>query len=209
MTDDALTRGVISTTRYRKETKRKHEHRIGGPAPKRQNAGSKGGQATRDSSRRNRQIYQRSKFNQATSAPAQRNPHQYYHDNRLATPLALASTASSPAMDSISMLDTPLAHQFQHDRFSSVPPVPMQFQYFTSMPPSTPMHMMTGSPVFPAIRDWEFADIDPTNGERIADPERWYPGSTPGLTSDSSPFPNSVGSLQSPLHISRESSVAT
>ena len=190
--------------------KRKHEGSTGEPDPKRQDAGSKGGQATRDAGRRNRQMEQRAQRAHATSAPTQRRPRRlYHHSNRFATPSNIAAKVSLPAMNPpLPMLETPLAHQFQHDGFSSDPPNPMQFQYLTSMPLSTPMHTMTSSPVLPETGNWEFADIDPTNGGIIADnnPAGWYPGSTPGLTSDSSPFLNSIRSFQSPLHISRESS---
>ncbi|PIB03126.1 Fork-head transcriptional regulator 2 [Cercospora beticola] len=50
LTDEALRGGVISTTRYRKDPKRKPERRAT-PAPNRQASGAKGGQATRDASR--------------------------------------------------------------------------------------------------------------------------------------------------------------
>lgn len=53
LSDDAMMRGnVISTTRYRKDPKRKPERR-GHPAPKRQISGARGGQATRAAIRRN------------------------------------------------------------------------------------------------------------------------------------------------------------
>ena len=190
--------------------KRKHEGSTGEPDPKRQDAGSKGGQATRDAGRRNRQMEQRAQRAHATSAPTQRRPRRlYHHSNRFATPSNIAATASLPAMNPpLPTLNTPLAPQFQYDGFSSDPPNAMQFQYLTSMPLSTPMHTMTSSPVLPTFGNWDFADMDPINRRTIADQnaQRWYPDSTPGLTSDSSPFLNSIRSFQSPLHISRESS---
>ena len=213
LTDDALERGrAISTTRYRKASKHKQERRIGGPAPKRQDAGSKGGKATRDAGRHNRQMSQRTKFAHATSAPRQHHSDQYYYNNRLMDPSILTSTPSAPAMKSTRMLGAPLPSFLQHDRPSPLSPLPMQFQRLTPMSPlmspSMPLHMMVDHPVSPASAQWEFADIDPTNGGIIAnyDLERRYPGSTPGLTSDSSPFLESVDSFQS---FSREPSVTT
>lgn len=51
LTPDAALNGVLSTTRYRKETKRKSTNHNRTPAKQRQDAGAKGGQATRAQAR--------------------------------------------------------------------------------------------------------------------------------------------------------------
>lgn len=71
LTPQALQEGVISTTRYRKESKRKSERRSS-PALKRQISGAKGGQATRAAAHHRRLVQarlnsmQRSARNQRT-----------------------------------------------------------------------------------------------------------------------------------------------
>ncbi|CZT22227.1 uncharacterized protein RCC_08096 [Ramularia collo-cygni] len=51
LTDEALRMGVISTTRYRKDPKRKSDRRSTTPALNRQASGARGGRATRDATR--------------------------------------------------------------------------------------------------------------------------------------------------------------
>lgn len=72
LTDEALRTGVISTTRYRKDPKRKLDTRRAAPALNRQTSGAKGGRATRDATRaRQRERERRAKFDEwrSTSPP--------------------------------------------------------------------------------------------------------------------------------------------
>lgn len=75
LTDDALRDGVISTTRYRKDPKRKPERRAV-PALNRQASGAKGGRATRDASRR-RARPQYSPYSVSRSTPQSPFGHPY------------------------------------------------------------------------------------------------------------------------------------
>lgn len=61
LTPHALRDGVISTTRYRKDPKRKPERRSS-PALKRQMSGAKGGQATRNATRRQQALREAQSF---------------------------------------------------------------------------------------------------------------------------------------------------
>ncbi|KXS95762.1 hypothetical protein AC578_1723 [Pseudocercospora eumusae] len=63
LTDEALREGVISTTRYRKDPKRRPERRAV-PALNRQVSGAKGGRATRDASRLRQQQQQQQQAQQ-------------------------------------------------------------------------------------------------------------------------------------------------
>ncbi|KAK4504499.1 hypothetical protein PRZ48_005415 [Zasmidium cellare] len=73
LTPEALRSGVISTTRYRKDPKRKPDTRRSTPALNRQTSGAKGGRATRDATRaRQRERDRRARFEgwRSASPPA-------------------------------------------------------------------------------------------------------------------------------------------
>ena len=75
LTESALHRGVISTTRYRKDPKRKPDRRSS-PALKRQLSGAKGGQATRTASQHRRAMQARSNaLHQSIGGAQRRQPH--------------------------------------------------------------------------------------------------------------------------------------
>ncbi|KAI5359588.1 putative Fork head domain, winged helix-like DNA-binding domain superfamily [Septoria linicola] len=93
LTDQALRDGVISTTRYRKDPKRKPERRAI-PALNRQASGAKGGRATRDASRM-RQQHQRL-HGTHTSRHLRRADRHHHMASPQYSPYSTQSTPHSP-----------------------------------------------------------------------------------------------------------------
>ncbi|WPH01674.1 Hypothetical protein R9X50_00452500 [Acrodontium crateriforme] len=124
LTETALRDGVISTTRYRKDPKRKTDRR-GTPAVKRQISGAKGGQATRNATRRQQQA-----LHQARSYPSMSNQH---YEQR-----PILRQYDSPYF-------SPTPFQFQHNSPQPVfmtqqqpaSPYFVHFEERSSMPPSS------------------------------------------------------------------------
>lgn len=81
LTPHALRDGVISTTRYRKDPKRKPERRSS-PALKRQMSGAKGGQATRNATRRQQALREAQSFHTLPSKLRQASS-SYIHQQPL------------------------------------------------------------------------------------------------------------------------------
>lgn len=93
LTDDALRMGVISTTRYRKDPKRKSDRRSATPALNRQASGARGGRATRDATRlrqqhRNGGLPANNRFRRS-----ERN-----HNTSQFSPYSMHSNSPSPGM---------------------------------------------------------------------------------------------------------------
>lgn len=104
LTPEAMQNGVISTTRYRRDPKRKAIRR-GAPAPQRQLSGAKGGAATRAASQARRQIEVQERLVRAaharaqqqlfTSAPAPQHMPRYQPTAR-SSPYFVSSVDTSP-----------------------------------------------------------------------------------------------------------------
>jgi hypothetical protein len=180
LTAHAVLHGVLSTTRYRKASKRKVNRRTGRPAPKRQASGRKGGQATRDASVRNRM--QQARLRQATSAPNQHLGYrQYNRDSHYGSPYSYASSASPPASN---MVSTPEFYPQDMFRDNSIPPMPFVTQA-QSLAPAFPVGH---GPVRSAIGQYELGHINPTAGlfrSFDTDSSPYLSVTTPEMTDDS------------------------
>nr|OQO24071.1 hypothetical protein B0A51_09624 [Rachicladosporium sp. CCFEE 5018] len=138
LTAHALAEGVISTTRYRKNPKRKPERRSI-PAPKRQQSGAKGGQATREASARRRAMQARLQnrvLRGVTSMPSSSRP------------------SPGPGMD-FGMRQSPMPYYLlQHPLAPPAPPAPppphlhqQHLHLQTTM--QDPFHYSTPTPTYP------------------------------------------------------------
>ncbi|SMR41429.1 unnamed protein product [Zymoseptoria tritici ST99CH_1E4] len=154
LTDDALKRGVISTTRYRKDPKRKIERRSATPAPKRQESGRKGGRATRDATR------MRQQHRNAHSVPAPYRRSERNYNGQTYSPYSAHSNSASPAMQSSSPhtsspyvvgLDEPASYPVAMS-VGQTPPTQMQVMYDNQSKAPAPM------------QSYEFLPIDYSHG---------------------------------------------
>ncbi|KAK6438445.1 hypothetical protein LTR95_005361 [Oleoguttula sp. CCFEE 5521] len=136
LTAHALAEGVISTTRYRKHPKRKPERRSI-PAPKRQQSGAKGGQATREASARRRAMQARLQnraLRGVTSMPSSGRP------------------SPGPGMD-FGIREAAMPYYLpQHPHAPPAPPAPPPPPYYHPLHLHTamqdPLHYSTPTPVY-------------------------------------------------------------
>ena len=122
LTDHAFRTGIISTTRYRREPKRRHDRKGAPAAPNRQQSGAKGGQVTRAKTRRNREMHQ------ATSVPhSSPYDHRLHQHQRHDSPYASSfyhSNASSPTSGMMPMPDSASPFFFRQDHVGAFGQLP-------------------------------------------------------------------------------------
>lgn len=95
LTDEALREGVISTTRYRKDPKRRPERRAV-PALNRQVSGAKGGRATRDASRLRQQQAQQQRYHGHPLHHRSRRSDRHHRNGPAYSPYGVRSAPHSP-----------------------------------------------------------------------------------------------------------------
>ncbi|KAI6859280.1 hypothetical protein KC323_g6659 [Hortaea werneckii] len=175
LTPSALNNGVISTTRYRKDPKRKPERRSS-PALKRQISGAKGGQATRNATRRQQAL------REARSLPHLQARQRYLRTHRqhgpVQSPLPFFSHQGTP-QPYTRTTHSPESPYFI-DAEEAVQPMP------TSTPQTPPqMRMMYDTQPKAAISDFNFGHIDFTSGGLIGNHDDFAPD-TPSLATEAS-----------------------
>ncbi|KAI7160127.1 hypothetical protein KC349_g3735 [Hortaea werneckii] len=175
LTPSALNNGVISTTRYRKDPKRKPERRSS-PALKRQISGAKGGQATRNATRRQQAL------REARSLPHLNARQRYLRTQRrhgpIQSPLPFYSYQGTP-QPYMRTTHSPESPYFI-DAEEAVQPIP------TSAPQTPPqMRMMYDTQPKAAISDFNFGHIDFSNGGLIGNHDDFAPD-TPSLATEAS-----------------------
>jgi hypothetical protein len=192
LTPAALRDGVISTTRYRKETKHKTPRRAV-PALKRQLSGAKGGQATRNAQRRQQML------REARSVPNMHARNRAGH--------GLMHYHSPNVYNSHAGYTT--NHQQQH--FMPVPEQPASPYFFetgdTILPtpqsaPLTPpqMHVMYEAAAKPAMPGFNFGHVDFIANALVGHDDKYTPD-TPSMGTEASFM--SEEEMQS-LHASQE-----
>ncbi|KAK3705897.1 hypothetical protein LTR37_013050 [Vermiconidia calcicola] len=196
LTDHAMRDGVISTTRYRKDPKRKHE-RKGLPALKRQISGARGGQATRAATRRIKEMHQaRSSPYTSAAEHHRRHRHRGGYDSGFISPMSV--------------------HSPQPNMLSSGPASPYFFPLEEEYPMQQPSNLHTppqlqlrydAPPPKPALEKFELQHIDFHNGGGLFGDTDNMPPETPSLATDAS-FMSDDGmqSLLSPA-MSREQTI--
>ena len=177
LTPQALRDGVISTTRYRKDPKRKSERR-GLPALKRQISGAKGGQATRNATRRQQALQQARSHPNVSAFPTHRRQHKR-QGPPFFTPTPVHSMPPSPQPGM--MMPKPPSSPYFIDYEQGVG------RPATLSAPQTPpdLHMMYGAPAKSALNDFEFSHIDFLNGGFIGNHDDFAP-ETPSLATEAS-----------------------
>ena len=151
LTAQALQEGVISTTRYRKDPKRKPERRSS-PALKRQISGAKGGQATRAASQHRRAMQQRLIGRKRNGHLHRNDPHvQHYYGSSTSAGSGQSSTLPSP-------------HPFAPQPHHIFPPLINGLPRLSSAPSSHPT-----SPYFPTALNTEHF-IPASQQDLTADP---------------------------------------
>ncbi|KAK4987832.1 hypothetical protein LTR66_007497 [Elasticomyces elasticus] len=132
LTEDAVKNGVQSTTRYRRDPKRRAQ-RSGTPAPQRQRSGAKGGEATRRAASR---LKAQSRARRSIGSP-HTQPHRRHRQLHDPYPLSSwPSRAAAPPAPSQSQSPTP-------NNAIAVPAMP----YFLSITtPSAPASLTATSP---------------------------------------------------------------
>ncbi|TKA25460.1 hypothetical protein B0A50_06327 [Salinomyces thailandicus] len=140
LTPSALNNGVISTTRYRKDPKRKPERRAS-PALKRQLSGAKGGQATRNATRRQQAL------REARSHPNLFARHRHLHhspDIHNLSPVPFRSSHPNTPQPFIPLQSNFQDHQKANYQDHQNQPQPHQHQpapsspYFLDLSPTHP-----------------------------------------------------------------------
>ena len=174
LTPSALTDGVISTTRYRKDPKRKPERRSS-PALKRQISGAKGGQATRNATRRQQALREAKSF--ATTSAFQRHQRSYRDQGLgLFAPTPIHSSHASPQPGMMHMTAPSSPYFLNVDDSSLTPmsglPTPPQVQLMYDMQPK------------PVLADFDFSAVDFTSGF-VAEHDHFGPD-TPSLSTEAS-----------------------
>ena len=174
LTQKALTEGVISTTRYRKDPKRKPEHR-GHPAPKRQLSGAKGGQATRAATRRNREMHHMRSTPYPSTFDRPRH-HQSRHNSGFVRPHSMQPAIPTPQSTSnfhsqASPLFLPSCSLFIPGLDSGSPhlassPLEMRIE----SPPQVPLSYVPSSKSMRApVSPFDLQHIDYSHGPMIGD----------------------------------------
>lgn len=100
VTQSALRDGVISTTRYRKDPKKKPERRSS-PALKRQISGAKGGKATRDASAHRKAVLARANTHASTNGYSVLNSLERQRQQARFPPTSMPTPASASASPGI------------------------------------------------------------------------------------------------------------
>lgn len=176
LTPHAVSNGVISTTRYRKDPKRKPKKRST-PAAKRQISGKKGGQATRAASRRQKALRGVGSF---PNLDATRGHHGYQTGpfSGYYTPTSMHSALPSPQEAMFHPPAPPSPYCFDFDDQAAAMPFPS---------PQTPsqMQLMYGGNMKPAVQDFEFGHIDLTQGGLFGNHDHMAPD-TPSLATEAS-----------------------
>jgi len=172
LTPLALRDGVISTTRYRKDPKRKPERRSF-PALKRQISGAKGGQATRNATRRQQALREVRSFPKLSSRSRQlhrqrrQDPEhmgdQPYHVTNSYIQQAAFESTSPYFLDMDENMPTPMSN----------PSTPAQVQLMFEAQPKV------------ALSNLNFGPIDFTNGALIGIHDSFSPD-TPSLATEAS-----------------------
>ncbi|KAK4543348.1 hypothetical protein LTR36_005707 [Oleoguttula mirabilis] len=175
LTPSALRDGVISTTRYRKDPKRKPERRSS-PALKRQISGAKGGQATRNATRRQQALREARSFPSLSGRPRHLR-HQRRHGPGFLSPMSYHSHQASPQ-----------PHMLPHNPPAS--PYFLDIEETVPMPMSAPqtppqVQLMYDAQPKSALSDFNFGHINFTNGGLIGDHDDFVPD-TPSLATEAS-----------------------
>ncbi|CAK3748725.1 Fork-head transcriptional regulator 2 [Lecanosticta acicola] len=157
LTEEALRDGVISTTRYRKDPKRKPERRAV-PALSRQTSGAKGGRATRDATRFRQQQQHRATYGYPPTHRFRRMDRPQY------SPYMSRSAEASPQPNMIP--PTPASSPFYMDDPANMPlpssapqTPPGHFHPVASTPPPA-FHLMDSKPPAPYHANFELLPLD-------------------------------------------------
>ena len=178
LTERALREGVISTTRYRKDPKRKSTRR-GAPSVKRQYSGARGGQATRAATRRNRDLEQ---TRSAHHFPAIGHSHMRGLDAGFMTPHSMcASPSPHPNTSPLHASTSPYFRALEHES-----PMPQQALSNSHTPPQ--LQLFYDHSTKPLLSAFEFPRTDYANGRLFGDGDDGTRPETPSLVTEASPF---------------------
>ncbi|KAF2773352.1 hypothetical protein EJ03DRAFT_371279 [Teratosphaeria nubilosa] len=187
LTPHALREGVISTTRYRKDPKRKSDRR-GSPALKRQISGAKGGQATRNATRRQQALREMRSFPTLANRHNQLRRNHHLPGRRHETPphgwlggMPIYSHHPSPQYMATAPQPPPSPYFLEMEDSAAHP---------TSMPMSAPhtppqMQLMYDSQPKCGIQDFGLGHLDFGNGNVVREHDEFGP-ETPSLATEAS-----------------------